>query len=221
MATLAARFSFDGGSPLLDLGPNSVSSSGSNYNLISGVIQQAISFTGSSSSFFQTWGFVPLGVSNQAFSFSLWVQPQTLAGTLVQVSTNASGTGSCASFIGFASNGALIAQVKTNTSYATVSYPSLPLMSFTHIVQTWSSTNGVRLYINSNLVGSATATSYLATSNWVNYVTLGGCLSGCSNCSATSGNPILPGPFAGAVDDFRVYSRELSSIEVCTLFVYK
>jgi hypothetical protein len=221
MATLAARFNFDGGSPLLDLGPNSVSSSGSNYSFVSGVIQQAISFTGSSSSFFQASGFVPLGVSSQPFSFSLWIQPQALAGTLVQVSTNASGTGSCASFIGFSSNGSLVAQVKTNTSFATVLYPSLPLMSFTHIVQTWSSTNGLRLYINSYIVGSAAATSYSATLNWVNYVTVGGCLSGCGNCTATSGNPILPGPFAGAVDSFRVYSRELTPSEVCTLFVYK
>jgi hypothetical protein len=221
MATLAARFSFDGSSPLLDLGPNSVSSSGSNYTLVSGVILQAISFTGSSSSFFQASGFLPLGIPNQAFSFSLWVQPQALAGTLVQTSTNASGIGSCASFIGFASNGSLIAQVKTNTSYVAVSYPSLSLISFTHIVQTWSSTNGLRLYINSNLVSSAVATTYWAASNWVNYVTLGGCLSGCANCSAVTGNQISAGPFAGAVDDFRVYSRELTAPDVCTLFVYK
>ncbi len=221
LATLAAWFSFDGSSPLLDLGPNSVSSNGSNYTLVPGVNLQAISFMGSSSSFFQASGFLFLGIPNQPFSFSLWVQPEVLAGTLVQVSTNASGTGSCAAFIGFSSNGSLIAQVKTNTSYVAVSYPSLPLTSFSHIVQTWSSTNGLRLYINSNLVSSATATTYWAASSWVNYVTLGGCLSGCVNCSATAGDQILAGPFAGAVDEFQVYSRELTASDVCTLFIYK
>jgi hypothetical protein len=221
MATLAAQFSFDGTSPLVDLGPNFVSSNGSNYAFISGVTLQAISFTGSSSSFFQASGFVALGTPNQPFSFSLWVQPQALAGTLVQTSIDTSGASSCASFIGFASNGSLIAQVKTNTSYVAVSYPNIPLNSFTHIVQTWSSTNGLQLYINSNLVSSATATSYWTASNWVNYVTLGGCLSGCGNCSAFSGNQIASGSFTGAVDDFRVYSRELTADDVCTLFIYK
>ncbi len=217
---MAARFSFDGSQPLLDLGPNTVSSSASNYNFVSGVTLQAISFRGWSSSFFQASGFLALGIPNQPFSFSLWVQPQALEGTLVQISTNASGMGSCASFIGFASNGSLIAQVKTNTSNVAVSYPSLPLTSFTHIVQTWSSTNGLRLYINSNLVGAAVATTYWTASKWVNYVTLGGCLSGCSSCSAAPGNKISPGPFEGAVDDFRVYSRELTANDVCTLFLY-
>jgi len=175
---------------------------------------------GWSSSYFQASGFLALGIPSQPFSFSLWVKPQELEGTLVQVSTNASGTGSCASFIGFASSGSLIAQVKTNTSNVAISYPNLPLNSFTLIVQTWSSTNGLRLYINSNLVGTAVATTYWAASNWVNYVTLGGCLSGCSSCSTAPGNRISPGPFKGAVDDFRVYSRELTADDVCTLFLY-
>ena len=136
MSILAARLSFDGSSPLLDLGPNLVASSGSNYNLVTGQTLHAISFTGSSSSYFQASGFLAIGISNQPFSFSFWVQPQSLAGSLVYVSTSASGVGSCASFIGFASSGSLIAQVLTNTSYVAVSYSNLPLNSFSHIVQT-------------------------------------------------------------------------------------
>jgi hypothetical protein len=217
---LAARFNFDGSSPLLDLGPNSVSSSGSNYTLVSGQTLEAISFMGSSSSFFQASGFLALGIPNQPFSISLWVNPQSLSGTLVHVSTSVSGTGTCFPFIGFASNGSLIAQVKTNTNYVAVSYSSLSLIGFSHIVQTWSSTNGLRLYVNTVLVSSAVATTYAAASTWVNYVTLGGCLSGCASCSAASGNQVSAGPFAGAVDDFRVYSREVTANDVCTLFVY-
>jgi hypothetical protein len=219
-ATLAASFSFDGSSPLLDSGPNSVSSNASNYNLVSGQILQAISFTGSTSSYFQASGFLALGIINQPFSFSFWVQPQSLAGTLVHVSTNASGTAVCAPFIGFASNGSLIAQVATNTSFVPISYSGLSLSGFSHIVQTWSSTNGLRLYVNNVLIGSAVATTYLASSSWVNYVTVGGCLSGCVSCSTFPGNQILAGPFTGAVDDFEVYSRELTASDVCNLYVY-
>ncbi|CAF4064944.1 unnamed protein product [Adineta steineri] len=219
-ATLAARFSFDGSSPLLDLGPNSIASHASNYSLVSGRTLQAISFTGTSSSFLQTSGFLALGIANQPFSFSLWVKPQSLAGTIVHVSTNSSGTGFCAPFIGFSSNGSLIVQMMTNTSYVAISYSSLSLIEFTHIVQTWSSTNGLRLYINNALVGSIAAATYRTASTWVNYVTLGGCLNGCGSCSAVPGNQILSGPFAGAMDDFRVYSREVTASDVCNLYVY-
>ena len=70
------------------------------------------------------------------------------------------------------------------------------------------------------LVKTSVATSYRTASSWVNYVTVGGCSSGCGSCSAVSGNQISSGPFEGAVDDFRVYSRELAANDVCTLFVY-
>ncbi|CAF4190543.1 unnamed protein product, partial [Adineta steineri] len=219
-ATLAARFSFDGSSPLLDLGPNSVASHASNYSLVSGRTLQAISFMGTSSSFLQTSGFLALGIANQPFSFSLWVKPQSLVGTILHVSTNSSGTGFCAPFIGFSSNGSLIVQIMTNTSYVAISYSSLSLIEFTHIVQTWSSTNGLRLYINNALIGSIAAATYRTASTWVNYVTLGGCLNGCVSCSTVPGNQILSGPFAGAVDDFRVYSREVTASDVCNLYVY-
>ncbi|CAF1293230.1 unnamed protein product [Adineta steineri] len=219
-ATLAARFSFDGSSPLLDLGPNSVSSVASNYNLVSGRTLQAISFMGISTSFFQASGFLALGIAHQPFSFSLWVKPQSLAGTIVHVSTNSSGTDFCAPFIGFSSNGSLIVQMMTNTSYVAISYSTLSLTDFTHIVQTWSSTNGLRLYINNVLVGSVAATTYQTASSWVNYVTLGGCLNGCMSCTTLPGNQVLPGPFAGVVDDFRVYSREVTASDVCTLYTF-
>lgn len=219
-ATLAARFNFDGSSPLLDAGPNSVSSSGSGYTFVTGRTLQAISFTGSSSSFFQASGFLALGIDNQPFSISLWVKPQSLMGTLVHVSTNASGTGFCSPFIGFASNGSLIAQVRTNTTYVAVSYSNLPLATFSHIVQTWSPMNGLRLYINNILVHSVTATTYSASSAWVNYVTLGNCLNGCLNCSTVTGNQIASGPFTGAVDDFRLFSRELTTSDVYALYQF-
>lgn len=216
---MAARFNFDGSSPFDDLGPNSVSSQASNHSFVTGRTLQAISFAGTSASFFQAWGFLALGISNQPFSFSLWIQPQSLSGTILHLSTNASGTDSCIPLIGFSSNSSLVVQVKTNTSFVAVSYFTLSQYAFSHVVQTWSITNGLRLYVDSVLVGSATATNYFASSSWVNYLTLGGCLNGCANCSTTPGNQILQGPFAGAVDQFQVYSREITASDVCNLFV--
>lgn len=219
MASLAARFTFDGGSPLLDSGPNSVSSVASNYSFVAGRTMQAILFTGDFFSFFQASGFVSLGIRNNPFSFSLWIQPQTLNGTILHLSTNSSGTSSCIPLIGFSSNGTLIVQVKTNTSFIVASYFRLPLNEFSHVVQTWSITNGVRLYVNGVLISSAVANNYVGTSNWVNYLTLGSCLIGCTNCSATPGNQISQGPFAGAVDQFQVFSREITANDACNLYV--
>jgi hypothetical protein len=220
MATLAASFTFDGSSPLQDQGPNSVSSQASNYTFVTGQMLQAISLTGEPSSFFQAWGFLALGIPNQPFSFSLWIQPQSLSGTILQLSTNASGTGSCIPFMGFSSNGTLIVQVKTNTSFVAASYFTLQLNTFSHVVQTWSITNGLQLYVNAVLVSSAVASSYLASSASVNYLTVGNCLQGCTNCSTTPGNKIVQGPFAGAVDQVQVYSREITASDVCNLFVH-
>lgn len=203
-----------------DLGPGSLPSLAQNYSITSGRTLQAIAFAGMSSSYFQASGFLALGTANQPFSLSLWVQPQTLAGTLVQISTSGSGTGSCRPFMGFSSNGSLVAQVPISASYAAVLYSSLQLMSFSHVVQTWSPTNGLRLYVNTALVGSIAAATYTGTSTWINYLTVGDCLSGCVSCYTGAGNRIAPGPFAGAVDDFRVFSRELNVTDVCNLFVH-
>lgn len=58
-ATLAARFPFDSGSMLDDYGPNDVSTIGSSYSMLpSGHSNQAISFMGASSSYFQASGFL-------------------------------------------------------------------------------------------------------------------------------------------------------------------
>jgi hypothetical protein len=120
--------------------------------------------------------------------------------------------------LGFASNGAIVAQVLTsNTSVITVTGPVLIVSSsWTPIVQTWSSTNGLRLYVNNTLVSSFAASDFLGSETTPNYLTLGNCLSGCGVCS--SGSVGALGPFTGAIDDWRVYSRELTSNDVCTLF---
>jgi hypothetical protein len=220
IATLAAQFKFDTTAPYIDSGPNKVTTSSSNTSIITGYRNQAVSLTGLSSSYFQTSGFTSLGITNQPFSISLWIKPQILSGTLVHLSTSSSGTGStCFPLLGFASNGAIIAQVLTsNSTIVTATGPILPVSSSSWIpvVQTWSSSNGLKLYVNNTLVSSMSASTFLGSGITPNYVTLGNCLSGCGVCS--SGLVGVAGPFTGAIDDWRIYSRELTSNDVCTLF---
>lgn len=133
----------------------------------------------------------------------------------MHLSNNSLGTYFCTTYLGFASNGSLIAQVLASTGYISISYSNLSLSTYSHIVQTWSSTNGLRLYINNILIASMTATNTLASSTWINYVTIGSCLNGCGTCNS---GQISSGQFIGAIDDFRIYIREITSDDVCALY---
>lgn len=87
--------------------------------------------------------------------------------------------------------------------------------TFSHIVQTWNSTNGLRLYIDNVLIATKTASNTLTSTAWINYVTVGSCLNGCGTCNS---GQVSPGQFVGAVDGFRIYTRELTSDDVCAVY---
>lgn len=218
-ATLAARFPFDTTNTLSDFGPNSVSTSASSYSILPvGHFLQAIQFSGSNS-YFQASGFTQFSINNQAFSISLWIQPQSRSGTLVHISNLSTGAGSwCLSFIGFSSNGSLVAQVYNGATVSSIIAPTVvPLSSpyWTHIVQTWSSTNGLRLYIDSVLVAfDSSAVTFGASGITPIYVTLASSLS--ASCSISGVN--ISGQYIGGVDDFQIYSRELSANDVCAIY---
>ncbi|CAF3954376.1 unnamed protein product [Adineta steineri] len=219
-ATLACRFPFDSTNTLVDFGPNSVSANAYSYSVLPvGHTLQAIRFNGSNS-YFQASGFTQFSINDQSFSISLWIQPVSRSGTLVHMSKLSTGAGSwCLSFIGFAPNGTLIAQIYDGTAIVSIIAPTvIPLSSpyWTHIVQTWSSTNGLRLYIDNILVASEpSAVTFVASSITPNYVTLA------SSFSATclTGGINISNHYVGGLDDFRIYSRELSANDVCTLYV--
>ena len=217
-ATLAARFEFDLSSPYTDSGPNAAPTINSASSIIIGRVNEAISFTGSSTSYFQTWGFTSFGIRNQPFSIAFFIKPTTLSGTLVHLSASPTGEDStCFSLLGFNSNGAIVAQVLTDVGEIVSAIgPVLPTSSsWIPIVQTWSATNGLRLYVNGTLVSSMGAEAFLTSETTPNYLTLGNCLDGCETCA--SGSIDRAGSYAGAIDDWRIYSRELTSSDVCTL----
>jgi len=84
---------------------------------------------------------------------------------------------------------------------------------WTHIVTSYSATNGVRLWVNGTLIGWSGPFVY-ASSNVPNTITLGSSLSGTSPCSTGS---IVKGQFYGMMDELRVYSRELNASDVYAL----
>ena len=114
---------------------------------------------------------------------------------------------------GLTSTGIMIANVVdslNNTISANSSFV-MPLNIWTHIVQTFSTTNGNRLYINGTLVTSATASTGRPIGP---YVFLGASPTNTSSCKAGS---ITMGQFYGSIDEFRVFRSELTTIDICRL----
>lgn len=218
-ATLAAHFTFDSALFLTDSGPNSLPVVRQSVSLVSsGHLNQAISFNGSTPSYFQIASVTSLGIMNRPFSISFWIRPRSLVGTLVHVSSNASGLGWCMPFLGFHANGSLVAQMY-NGVFRSLIGPAIPLApAWTHIVETWAPVIGPRLYINNILIPATVsmASSYNPTYASM-YVTLGNSLSGTSSPCHTG----LIGsstPFSGDMDDFRIYSRALDAEDICHLY---
>jgi hypothetical protein len=83
-------------------------------------------------------------------------------------------------------------------------------------VQTWSSTGGFRLYLNNVLVGSRLSSPFIySASSVTNFLTLGSAL---NSIGAREMDQVNSLPYKGDMDDFRVYSRELSINDVDTLY---
>jgi hypothetical protein len=219
IATLVAHFTFDTGSFLNDSGPNSLqATTQSTSSVSSGRFSQAITFNGSSSSYFQIGDFTEFGTPNEPFSISLWIRPIALLGIVLHVSAGASGVGSwCTPFLGFASDGSFVAQVYNGNMDMSVvdSTYSVSTSVWSNVVQTWSVTNGLRLYINNILVASRPSATIYAASSVADFLTLANGLSSQGYCTMGS---ITGMTYKGDMDDFRVYSRELSASDVYTLY---
>lgn len=128
--------------------------------------------------------------------------------------SSSNGLGWCLPIIGLSSSSQIVGQ-NWHTSGVTVGIigPVLPLASWTHIVTSYSSTNGVRLWVNGTLIGSTGPFSY-NPSNAANTISLGNSPSGPGPCAF---GDVQKGQFYGMMDEVRVYSRELTAAQIATL----
>ncbi|CAF1091798.1 unnamed protein product [Adineta ricciae] len=213
-ASLVTYYTFDNSPVYDDSGPNSLTSTylATSFAL-AGHSGKAISFN-DSTAYLQISGLTALGTNNKAFSISLWIRPYALSGTLVFVSSSPSGTGWCISMLGFAVNGSIVAQI-LSSSAESVFGPAVPVSStWHHIVQIWSSTNGLQLYIDNVLVASRPSVITYSASSASNYVRL----ANRPNNACLYGGIGLQNAYSGEIDDFKIYSRELSKDDVCALY---
>jgi len=114
--------------------------------------------------------------------------------------------------IGLTSSYNIVAQ---NYDYGVVSImgPILPFEAWTHVVTSYSATNGLRLWVNGTLVNSSNPFTYVS-SGVPDTITLGSSLNG--TLISISGL-IDKGQFYGKMDELRVYSRELNASDVYAL----
>ncbi|CAF3852076.1 unnamed protein product [Rotaria sordida] len=179
-------------------------------------------YTGTS--YYQFQGLTYFGHSGWSYSISLWIYPlSSSGGTIVHASggygTDGVGnTGWCLPMLGFSSSGALYAQTTSSTSTLIVlTGPTVTLNSWTYVTITYSTTNGLRLYTDSTLQSSSTTAFTFISSGSPNTITLGNGLSGASSIYCPQGS-ITSAQYQGYIDSFSLYSRELTTANIATLY---
>ena len=215
-ATLVARYSMDCISfPGWDSGPNQITATAN--ALVSGDggrVGQSFLFS-NSAAYFQATGFILLGQAYRPFSFAVWVRPiisVTNGGTIVHLSSYTNGVGWCIPPLGLSSLGQIIATGWNGGAIVQVTGPVLIVGQWVHLVETYSQTNALRLYVNGVLYGQSSAFVYVPSGVPMTVI-LGQSLSGnaCARGSVATGN------FQGEIDEFYIYSRELSQADITAL----
>ncbi|CAF0971525.1 unnamed protein product [Didymodactylos carnosus] len=223
-SNLVANFPLDSSPSYLTDASASLTATANGVTVVAGERNQSLSFTGVIDSYFQVSGLTSLGTPNTPFSISLYINPNALAGTIVHISQLQSGTGAwCLPFIGFASTQQLAVQIWGGSTADYALGPIPPVNSWTHVVQTWSTSSGLNIYINGSLYGTNSGATAYGASGVDDFLTLASTLqaipypaNGCSTTGVLGGL----GYYNGYVDELRIYSRELTALEVCALAKY-
>lgn len=225
-ASLTAYFPFDTVGTWNDYSVNLFNGfSGSVTTISTGRVGQAISFS-SNTSYFQSECFPSIETNDPPFTFALWINPsnRTNGGTIIHASNLQNGNGSgCYDILALTSSGALVAQVmQTPTIIYATQGPIISTDTWTHVAVLYSPNNGVRIFVNGQLSAVSSTTSTLGTQDFTDpqFITLGNNspLGPAITITCRNGTiPYIPGPFIGAMDDFRIYSRELTNQELCVL----
>ncbi len=225
-ATLIVYFPFDTTNTMLDQSVNNAVGISSGTSLVTGRIEQGLLFSSTTNSYFQSQCLSNLRRGNPLLTFALWINPVSVSGgTIIHLSESQNGSSPfCSDFLSLTASGYLVIQLMQSlTATVAVQGPKLQPNTWTHLIIMISSPNGIRLLMNGLVV-----TTYPATVNTVSfyystsvqlYVTLGNSQPTsfptpiCVNGTLTG----VSGAFSGTIDDFRIYSRELSEAEICNL----
>ena len=211
-ATLTLYFSFNNDS-IYDQGPLRINGSlAGNTTFIAGRVGKALEIRNVNQSYFQVQGLVLLGTTDHPYSFSIWIRPNLQQqSSVIHLSSSENGTGVCLPILGLTDTSQLVSYSWNGTSVS-VTGPVIPLNSWTHVAITYSSGNGLRLHVNGTLRNSLVPFSFSSAGTPM-YLLIGS-----PNLGVTCGSALnVNGQYSGAVDEFQVYSRELSTVDIATL----
>ena len=202
-ATLTSWYHFDQNS-FTDSGPNGISGMGNDL-----IFENNSLLFNQTNSYFQASGFVLLGISNRSYSFSIWINPLQTNDSIIlhAYQNNPTNDTWCLTFLRLNSQGQIQSSSRSNYGLITVTGPSIPSHDWTHIVQTYSPNNGLSLYVNGTLYNRSTPL-ILRLGNTIDHAN-----ETCFN-TTTDGKQ-----YVGFMDEFRVYSRELTFTDVQKLAI--
>ena len=211
-ATLTLSVSFDGNSTF-DEGPLKLDGSlAGSTSFVPGRRGQGLQIDNVSQSYFTVQGLVLLGRSHQSYSFAIWIKPAVpQKATIIHMSSAPSGASWCLPILGLTDASRLLA-IAWDGSGINVTGPVVSANSWTHAVVTYSSAHGLRLYVNGCLYNVSAPFFYVASGE-SNHVFVGSSRDA-GSCYSLSD---IRGQYSGAVDELRVYSRELFPGDILAL----
>lgn len=212
-ATLTVSYTF--ANDLLDSGPLGINGTGTDFQFTnSGRIDQALDLL-MNPSYIQAAGLVYLGTDGYPYSMATWIKPtMTTNGTIIHVSSGTSGVSWSMPMLGFTSAGKVGVQACTTSGAVSITGPVVTIGVWTHLTVTYSQSNKLRLWVNGTQSGISSTTFNSSSINAPVTITLGTSTSSVGVCSASV---ISMGQYSGSIDEFRLFSRELSSSDIASL----
>ncbi|CAF4850328.1 unnamed protein product [Rotaria socialis] len=164
----------------------------------------------------QAQGLVLLDTSINSYSKVIWITPTaTTAGAIIHVASTTIGISWSIQMLDFINTGNLGAQGCSTSGSTPLTEPTVPINAWTHVAITYESSNGLRLWMNGTLfVASASSCNYSATDVPVTLTMDASLSSAAGSCTA---GIITTGQYFGFLDEFKLFSRELSLTEVSSL----
>ena len=211
-ATLTVHFSFDDSSTY-DQGPLRINGSlVGNTTFVPGRVGQALEIQNVNQSYLKVQGLVLYGTSNHPYSFAIWMRPKVQQqATVVYASASLDSTVWALPVFQIMATSQLISY-SWNGGAISVTGPVVPTNSWTHAAVTYSLSSGLKLYVNGTLSDASASFSYNASGTPM-YLFVGSRIS-----DMGWGLPFNNSDqYCGAVDEFRVYSREITAGDIAAL----
>jgi hypothetical protein len=156
---------------------------------------------------------VLLGTNARSFSLSIWIRPQNNnGGTIIHASSELIDAPWSLPILGFTSSGDIVGQSCSLNQSKIVYGLKIGLNVWTHIVLVFNNSGGLQMWINGTQVVQSNPNSIFQSPNAPMTLTLGYSPTNITTpCESLS---IEMNQYQGDMDEFKVFSRVLSSSEI-------